>query len=77
MHLTPASSECTQLWEPIALAGQSISLDSVPAHWTLSSQMDPVPAPKAANETAVAPTRINKEHKINNNNIIIIIQSVN
>ena len=43
------------MWLPIALAGQSISLDSVPTHWTLSSQIDPVPAPKTANETAVAP----------------------
>ena len=54
-HMTPASSECTQLWLPIALAGQSISLDSVPTHWTSSSQIDPVPAPKAADGTAIAP----------------------
>lgn len=39
----------------MVLAGQSISLDSVPTHWTLSSQMEPVPAPKVANEVLLAP----------------------
>ena len=42
-HLTPASSEWTQLCEPIGLAGQAASLASVPAQLTLSSQIDPVP----------------------------------
>ena len=56
-HLTPASSEWLQSLLPIALAGQSISLDSVPTHWTLSSQIDPVPAPKNAEERPVAPMK--------------------
>ena len=35
-HLTPASSEWTQLWTPSPLLGQSTSLDSVPVQPRLS-----------------------------------------
>ena len=45
-HLTPASSEWTQLWVPSALAGQSMSLASLPRHWTSSSQIWPAPLVK-------------------------------
>jgi hypothetical protein len=46
VHLTPASSKCPQLWLPSALAGQSMSLVSVPRHWTLSNQIWPAPLVK-------------------------------
>lgn len=42
----PASSEWTQLWTPIALAGQASSLVSLPVHWTLSNQILPAPLVK-------------------------------
>ena len=45
-HLTPASSICAQLWVPSGCAGQSISLVSVPRHWTLSNQICPAPLVK-------------------------------
>ncbi len=45
-HLTPTSSLCTQLCWPSVLAGQSVSLLSVPRHWTLSSQIWPLPLVK-------------------------------
>ncbi len=45
-HLTPASSECTQLCTPSVLAGQLMSLVSVPLHRTLSSQITPSPLVK-------------------------------
>ncbi len=60
-HLTPASSRCPQLWSPISLEGQSKSLSSSPAHCTLSSKIGPVPRPKPANLTAVAPVGIHKQ----------------
>ena len=46
VHLTPASSMCPQLWLPSGLAGQSMSLDSVPRHWTSSNQIRPIPLVK-------------------------------
>lgn len=46
MHLTQASSECPQFSCPIGLAGQSISLVSVPAQFTSSSQITPTPLEK-------------------------------
>ncbi len=54
LHLTPASSMCPQLCVPSALAGQSMSLVSVPRHWTLSSQIWPTPLVNPVN-TATAP----------------------
>ena len=45
-HLTPASSEWTQLWVPSGLAGQSMSLVSVLLQWTLSSHICPEPSVK-------------------------------
>jgi len=61
-HLTPASSEWTQLCTPSALAGQSTSRLSVPVHWTLSRRMDPVPWPKKAEEKACASVWQNYVH---------------
>ena len=58
LHLTPASSECWQLWDPSALAGQSMSLVSEPVQATLSSQICPDPWPNPALDTAVAPVQI-------------------
>ena len=55
-HLTPTSSLWTQLWVPIGLARQSMSLASVPRHWTSSNQILPAPAPSRARGIAVAPS---------------------
>ena len=46
VHLTPASSECTQLW--LVVCVQLVRVDSVPVQWTLSMTMIPVPWPKYA-----------------------------
>ena len=56
-HITPASSECAQLWVPIPELLQRISLASVPMHPTLSKTMGDraAPCPNPAKETAVAP----------------------
>jgi hypothetical protein len=54
VHLTPASSLCPQLWDPSALAGQSMSLVSVPRHWTLSNQIWPAPLVKPVVRAAAA-----------------------
>ena len=43
IHRTPASSEWTQLCDPMEFAGQSMSLVSDPVHATLSSQICPEP----------------------------------
>ena len=40
---TPASSAWTQLWIPIGLDGQLVSVLSVPTQFTLSSWIGPVP----------------------------------
>ena len=42
----PTSSLCTQLCVPMGLAGQSMSLFSVPAHWTLSKKISSLPLTK-------------------------------
>ena len=42
-HVTPTSLEWPQLVNPSWLAGQSMSLDSFPSHWTSSSQITPEP----------------------------------
>ena len=54
-QMTPASSLWTQLCTPKPLSGQSTSRSSVPPQFTLSSQMVPVPWPKAAFVRATAP----------------------
>ena len=48
VHLTPASSEWTQLW--LNVNGQSISLLSVAVHLTSSITIGPAPAPNRALE---------------------------
>ncbi len=53
IHSTPASSKWTQLC--VASYGQKAIDDSSPTQATSSSQMGPVPCPKAANERATAP----------------------
>ena len=58
MQVTPASSLWTQLWIPKPLSGQSTSWSSVPAQFTLSSQICPLPWPKKARERATAPACI-------------------
>ena len=52
-HLTPASSVCLQSCCPSGLAGQSISLVSLPLHATSSNQIWPSPAVNQV--SAVAP----------------------
>lgn len=60
---TPASSPCTQLWVPIGLAGQSMSLVSVPEQATLSRRIGPLPCPKKARLLGMAPReRTNRIH---------------
>ncbi len=62
-HLTPASSACTQLCTPTALAGQASSLVSVPTHRTLSNQIWPAPLVKPV-VRATAPVNGNHHYKI-------------
>jgi len=62
-QITPASSEWTQLWSPIAFAGQSMSLLSFPEQDTSSRRMGPLPSPKEAKSLAMAPTCMN--HTLN------------
>ena len=57
-HLTPASSEWTQLWTPSPLLGQSTSLDSVPVQKRLSNTICPVPSTTALPVRVVAPERV-------------------
>jgi len=47
-HRTPASSKCLQLCTPQPLFVQFPRQPSEPPHPTLSSQMVPLPCPKAA-----------------------------
>ena len=42
---TPASSECAQLWVPMGLDGQRVSIVSFPVHDKLSRWIGPVPWP--------------------------------
>lgn len=60
-HLTPASSEWTQLCDPIGLAGQFARRVSVPTQLTLSRKIRPVPMPNRARTIAVLP--VDKEVK--------------
>ncbi len=59
MHSTPASSKCEQSW--VESMGQKASDASSPWQPTSSSQMGPVPCPKAANERATAPILLYSE----------------
>ncbi len=54
-QVTPASSKCAQLWMPMGLAGQLISIVSVPAQATLSRTIGPLPCPKNACDLEMAP----------------------
>ena len=51
-HLTPASSECSQLWLPIVLLEQALNSVSDEVQATSSNQILPVPWPKYALENA-------------------------
>lgn len=48
MHKTLTSSLCSQLFCPIALCSQSSNEVSEPLHFTSSSHIIPLPAPKYA-----------------------------
>ena len=50
-QITPASSECPQLW--LVVCVQLVRVDSVPVQWTSSMTILPVPWPKYALPTAV------------------------
>ena len=54
VHNTPASSLCEQSANPSGLAGQSMSLVSVPTQLTSSNQIGPTPSVKPEN-IATAP----------------------
>ncbi len=71
-HLTPASSLCTQLWTPSAFAGQSMSLDSVPAHRTLSNQIWPAPLVKPL-VRATAPIKYSVHYTIRCQNNLPVV----
>lgn len=66
LQITPASSLWPQLCTPMALAGQPYNCDSTPVQLRLSSQIEPVPAPKVAEVEIAAPVR-----KKNNKNEIV------
>ena len=61
-HLTPASSEWSQLCCPMGLILHSNREDSVPLHTTLSNRISPLPFPKYAPPTATEPTERNLIH---------------
>ena len=46
IHVAPASSPWLQSFEPIGLCVQENIDASLPLHWTLSSNMEPLPWPK-------------------------------
>lgn len=71
--MTPASSPWSQLWVPIALAGQSISRASLPTQRTLSRVIGPDPWPYPASLTPVEPEYMMK-HVENMNNIKFVKQ---
>ena len=56
-HLTPASSEWSQLWTPSPLWGQSTSLDSLFRQRRLSNTIRPVPSTTLNPVRVVAPVR--------------------
>ena len=60
-HLTPASSEWSQLCWLIGLVLHSSRDDSVPLHTTLSKKIAPFPPPKYAPWTAIEPTGRNQD----------------
>ena len=61
-QITPASSVWAQLWFPHPWLKQSASRVSCPVHCTLSSQMEPLPLPKWAQDTASPPEYPNCRH---------------
>ena len=58
LHLTPASSEWSQLCAPMGFVLHSSSDDSFPLHNTLSRKMEPEPLPKKAPCTATDAPKI-------------------